>query len=1045
MKRLFVLIAFIALSAFFMYGQEITGEIIGKVTLAEDGSPLPGVTVTLTGQTYGKSDYVTTQEGNYRFWKLPPGNFELRFSLQGFKTIVRSGIRVNVQSTVNVSVAMEPGGIEEEVTVVGQVPLINTRKATIASSYTSDTVMSLPVARRTSEIINLAPGTMSAHPQIAGQGSGVIHGFGVRFQLADFDLDGASFRSTYGASGMPTGVNTLRVEETQVSTSGQDITNTTGGMAVNFVTKRGGNRLSGESYIAMMDKSLQSNKPLPPNMGPKPATGADPNITYLGYPSREGIFRVYDYGAALGGPIIKDHLWFFGSWAVIDSQSRGNSGAIADRYYTPDMYGKISFQWKKTTADVSYAHTDSEAKNVDFSSTIVTPNKLDRANPYNTYTATVTQTLWNKLLLSAKLTYFRGNTATNQANAVWTGKGDVSYDEGRTYNPKDRYYTFNYFKSPPYNTESTGYWQRYGDAQKRPYWVFEGNYFAERFLGGDHEFKFGFDRNYSRFIEEYMAPNQVFVDDLPWSMSTSVTNNAPSVSGLGNYWGRIRTYCDRYGEKRSERWGLYGQDVLTYGRFTANIGMRVDWHAWAWEPVTYHGLAPNDQPIDGWAQWTGPFTVKGGKLKVKHPTFSPRVTLTYDLFGKGKDIVKFMFADYGGMLESGIRISAGFKSGYTRGEFNMPFIDYNNNWIPDWGTNEIFFLNWFGRWPTPTDVQTVAQKTQAEKAALETTYGTGKVPWNAWTYPGNMYVAFSGPPLGNQTVGSVPTDYMGSDFTTEKVREFLLSYEKMVSTDISVQLSFAHKKNYNLTWARPYYGTYASPILLPNNVNIKVGTDPTTGWDIYQKDSSLPLTVGNMYDAYRGTYNYFNGVEFVFTKRFSKGWMVQASGDLQSWKYHQDKSETGMYTLFDYYQDAPYQAYQYRSTEPGQNVTWHFKVAGMVNLPFQLNLSGFLDARQGYPINGKWITSYLGQTLPAKSDKYGQWRMPDFYYINMTLEKAFKFSENVTSTIYITGYNITDVMKTTMINESKVPTTLDQPTQVNRPRVYQIGVRFNFR
>ncbi len=1047
MKRLFFIVAFIAISAFLSYGQEVTGEIIGKVTLAEDGSPLPGVTVVLTGQTYGRSDFVTTQEGNYRFWKLAPGNYDLRFELQGFKSVVRSGIRVNVLSSATINVAMEPGGIEEEVTVVGQVPLINTRKASVASSYTSDQVNSLPVARRTSEIVNMAPGTLSALPQIAGSGSGVIHGFGVRFQVGEFSMDGASFRSTYGASGMPTGVNTVRVEETQVTTSGQDITNVQGGATVNFVTKRGGNKLAGESYIAIMDKSLQSNKKLPPNMGPKPATGADPNVVYLGNTGRAGVYRTYDYGAALGGPILQDHLWFFGSWGVIDSQTKGNSGAIADRYYTPDMYGKVNFQWKKTTLELSYAHTDSQAVNVDFSSAIVTPNKLDRANPYNTYTAAFTQTLGEKLLLSGKLTYFAGKTATHQANFVWTGAGDVAYEAGRTYNPKNRYYTFNYFFSPPYNVHSTGHWQHYGDQQKRPYFVVEANYFGERLLGGDHEFKLGVDRNYSRFIEEYMAPNQVFVDDLPASMSSSVPNNAPGPFGGQYYWGRIRTYADRFGEKRAERTGIYAQDIMSYGRLTINFGMRMDWHAVAWEPVTYHALAPNDDAtiLAGWAQWTGETKVDGGRLTVD-PTFSPRVSMTYDLTGKGKDIVKFMFADYGGMFESGIRISAGFKKGNTRGEFNMPFIDYNNNWVPDWGTNEIFFLNWFGRLPTPTDVQTVAKVTQAETAGLEAKYGVGKVPWDAWTYPGWMYVSFAGNPLGNQATGKDPTDFLADNYTPEKIREFLLSYEKMISSDISAQFLLAYKKNYNLQWARGYTGTFSNRTLLPNDTSIKVGTDPTTGWDIYQRNAALYTTPsGYMYDAYRNTYNDFKGLELIFTKRFSRGWMLQASGDLQNWAYHADKGEVGMSTLFDYYQDAPYQAYQYRSTEPGQNVTWHFKVSGLVALPFGINLSGFLDARQGYPINGNWVTSYLSQTLPKKTDKYGDWRMPNFWYANVTVEKQFKFSENVTSTVYATAYNVTDVMKTQLINEAKVPTTLNQPTNVNMPRVVQIGMRFSFR
>jgi len=1040
MKKVILLFVSIALLTFASYGQEVTGEIVGKVTLAEDGSALPGVTVTLTGQTWGRSDYVTTQEGNYRFWKLPPGNYDLRFELQGFKTVIRSAIRVNVLASVDISVAMETGALEEEITVVGQAPLIDTRKAKVGASYTSDEVLSLPIGRRTSEIINMAPGVMTAHP-----GGGVFHGFGVRHQVGEFSLDGASFRSTYGASGMPTGVNTIRVEETQVTTSGQDITNVQGGATVNLVTKRGGNKLSGESYLALVDQALSSKKKLPANMGPKPATGADPNVVYLGYTGRAGTYRTYDYGAALGGPILQDHLWFFGSWAVVDSQTQSNAGTIADRYYSPDMYGKISFQWNKTTAEFSYAHTDSVAKNVDFSSAIVTVNKLDRANPYNTYTAQVTQTLWNKLLLSGKLTYFSGKTATHQANFKWTGAGDVAYEKGRTYNPKDRYYTYNYFKSPPYNTETTGHWQHYGDAQKRPYWVVEANYFAERFLGGDHEIKIGVDRNYSRFIEEYMAPNQCFVHARPWSMTSSVINNAPSVSGAGNYWGRLQTYCDRYGEKRSERTGIYIQDVLNYGRLTANIGMRVDWHAVAWEPVTYHAFMPNDQDVaPGWSQWTGETTVIGGKLSVD-PTFSPRVSLTYDVTGKGKDIVKFMYADYGGMFESGIRISAGFKTGNTRGEFVMPFIDYNNNWVPDWGTKEIFFLDWFGRWPTPTDVQTVARVTQAEKAKLEAIYGVGKVPWNAWTYPGNEYVSFSGNPLGNQATGKDPTDFLADSYTPEKIREILLSYEKMLSTDFSLQLLLAYKKNYNLQWARGYYGTFQNRTLLPNDTSLKVGTDPTTGWDMYQRDAKYPLPTGYMYDAYKNTYNDFKGIQFIFTKRFSHGWMLQGSADLQDWRYHMDKSETGMSTLFDYYNNAPYQAYQYRSTEPGQNCRWHWKVTGMVALPFGIHLSAFVDCREGYPVNGKWITSYLGQSLPAKGDKYGDWRMPNFWYANLSVEKQFKFSENVTSTVYATAYNFTDNMITTMINEAKVPTTIDQPTAVNNPRSIQLGIRFAFR
>jgi hypothetical protein len=1044
MKNLVLFSVLIALSAFLTYGQEVTGEIIGKVTLAEDGTPLPGVTVTLTGQTYGRSDYITTAEGNYRFWKLPPGNYELRFELQGFKPVVRTGIRVNVLRTVTVDQPMEPGGLEEEVTVVGQVPLIDTRKVSAGGAYTSETVEALPVARRTSEIINLAPGVLSAYGQFGTTGSGTFNGFGVRHQVAEYSLDGASYRSTYGNSGMPTGVNTTRVEETQVTTSGQDITNVQGGATVNFVTKRGGNKLAGESYIALIDNALSSKKKLPPSMGPTPAN-PDPDIDYLGYTSRAGVFRTYDYGASLGGPILKDHLWFFGSWAVVDSQALGYTGDIADRYYAPDMYGKISFQWKKTAAEVSYAHTDYEAKGVDFRPTHITSNKLDRSRPYNTYTASATQTIGSKLLLSGKMTYFSGKRSDGQANIQWTGAGDVSYEDGRTYNPVGRYYTYNNFKSPEWNTETTGQWQHYGEKERRPYWVLEANYFAEGFLGLDQEFKFGVDRNYARFIEEYMLPNQTFSYIYPWWLSTSVEDNAPSPSfGQGNYWGMIRTRCDRYGEKRAERTGVYFQDILQYGRFTANIGMRVDWHAIAWEPVTYHALMPEDDPTitADWAQWTGEMTVQGGRFTVD-PTFSPRLSLTYDLTGKGKDILKFMYADYGGMFEGGIKISAGFKQGYLRGEFYMPYIDYNNNYIPDWGTNEIFFKDWFGHWPTPDELQTVAQVSNAEKPGLEAIYGVGKVPWNAWTYPGYFYCRFEGNPLGNKGSASDPTDFAADSYTPEKIREILLSYEKMISTDFSIQLLLAYKKDYNLQWARGYYGSLSNFTLLPGDPYIKVGTDPTTGWDMYQLDPSLPRATGYMYDAYKNTYNYFKGIEFIFTKRFSHGWMLQGSADFQDWKYHADVNEVGHTTLFDYFQDAAFESKQ-TGQEPRQNVRWHWKVAGLVALPFGINLSGFIDCREGFAYDN-WVTSYLGTRLPAKGDKYGDWRYPTFWYANLTLEKMFKFGENITSTVYLTAYNVTDVMVTTWVNNTKVPTNINQITEVNPPRSIQLGIRFNFR
>ncbi len=1072
MKRLFSIIALIAISAFLTYAQENTGEILGKVTLAEDGSPLPGVTVTLTGAAYGKSAFVTTKEGNYRFTKLAPSNYNLRFELQGFKTVERTNIRVTIGAGVQVYVSMEPGALQEEITVVAQTQMIDTRKAQVGANYTSEMITALPIAMRTSEIINLAPGIMSAHPQIAGQGSGTLHGFGVQNYRGEYNMDGASFRSTYGHGNMPTGVATERLEEAQVTTSGQDITNVQGGPTINFVSKRGGNKLAGDAYIAILDKSLQANNKgfpaymkTPTNKVYKNDQNGNP-VYGLGYTENQGIFRTYDYGISLGGPILTDHLWFFGSWTVIDSWNKNYYGVPADRYYTPDMYGKLNFQWKTVTAEASYTWRTSEAINVPWFAN--SPNNLDRKNPASVYTAQVAATVWQKLLLSGKFTYFSYPTLTQQANFQPTGAGNVTYDQGRTYNPPGRYYTYNYFKSPPYNTEPTGFWQHYGDTQKRPYFVVEGDYFAERFLGGDHEIKFGFDRNYARFIAEYMAPNQMFVGNYPATNYSKDPTNAPAKGPYGNYWSRIWTYNDPVGEKRSERWGIYVQDTMTYGRLALNVGARVDWHSWAWEAVNYHALAPADEPITQWDQWTGVFKVPAGKLKLD-PTFSPRVSLTFDVTGKGKDLIKLQYANYAGALDN-LAFRAGFKSGYNRGEFSVPFIDKNSNMVPDWPTakfpnavNEFHLNDILGHWPTPDDILMMTAVGQAEQKAYAATHGgSTDAPWNYYTYPGWMvYMSFSGNPLGKQATARGATDGLDSSFEPDRVMELTLGYEKQLSTDFSVQLIGAYKREYNFAWWRGYYGTLASHELQPIDMQKLMGTDPTTGWKVWAADPSYKSPNGYVGFTYGSSYyNKFLGGQLIITKRYSHGWMLQATLDAQDWTVHLPEryinpdtgqiNNEGKYprtTLYDYQNGGRLGAGEYFSTEPPQNTRWHFKLSGLVRLPFQIDFSGFIDAREGYLVN-RYVTSFSGQSLPEKGIQYGKYRMPNFWYANFTLDRVFKFSDQVSARIFATAYNAFNVIKETWINTGIVPTRFpieDFPTDVNRARILQLGVRFSFR
>ena len=109
-KLLLFLVALILLSGG-LPAQETTGEIIGRVSL-EDGSPVPGVTVILTGTVGGLRSQVTSAEGRYRFLRLSPGTYDLKYELQGFKTFENKGIDLHVGASLVLDAVMEPGRVD---------------------------------------------------------------------------------------------------------------------------------------------------------------------------------------------------------------------------------------------------------------------------------------------------------------------------------------------------------------------------------------------------------------------------------------------------------------------------------------------------------------------------------------------------------------------------------------------------------------------------------------------------------------------------------------------------------------------------------------------------------------------------------------------------------------------------------------------------------------------------------------------------------------------------------------------------------------------
>ena len=143
-RALVALIIVTALWARSCSAQTPTGKMFGTVT-DEQGVALPGVAVEATSpKLVGKAAAVTDENGVYRIFALTPGLYKVAFALQGFKTVTRDGIIVELEQSVKLNVAMPPGAIEEQVTVIGQSPLIDVKSTVKGMTMTKEVFFPAP-------------------------------------------------------------------------------------------------------------------------------------------------------------------------------------------------------------------------------------------------------------------------------------------------------------------------------------------------------------------------------------------------------------------------------------------------------------------------------------------------------------------------------------------------------------------------------------------------------------------------------------------------------------------------------------------------------------------------------------------------------------------------------------------------------------------------------------------------------------------------------------------------------------------------------------
>lgn len=279
--------------------------IVGAVT-DDSGGALPGVTVQITSPALIERvrTAVTSADGRYQVVDLRPGEYTVTFELPGFQTVRRERLALSTSFTATVNATLPVGRLQEQVVVQGGAQVIDARSSTSERALNQELLEGIPVGRIPNVAVLLAPGAVTARPDVGGSETGQTAGVSIHgSQTRDlvWNTDGLDMTSNTGSGGVSGQYpNQGAYQEIVVLTKALPADVGAGGVSVNMITKDGGNRFRGDLFGTFTDKNLQSNN-----------VSAAQRERGLTAPSANNVF--YDLNASIGGPIDPDRLWFFGS------------------------------------------------------------------------------------------------------------------------------------------------------------------------------------------------------------------------------------------------------------------------------------------------------------------------------------------------------------------------------------------------------------------------------------------------------------------------------------------------------------------------------------------------------------------------------------------------------------------------------------------------------------------------------------------------------------------------------------------------------------
>jgi hypothetical protein len=582
--------------------------ITGAVTDAT-GAVIPGVTVEARSPALieGSRSVVTDASGVYRIVDLRPGTYKVTFTLAGFSTYVRDGVILETDFTATINAQLRVGTVEESVTVSGASPVVDVQNTQSRTVLSNTQIEELPTGRSFQTLAATVPALQpsgSGRFDVGGASQmwqGTVSAYGSLANDTALQVDGMSVMTLLN-TGSISGVyhNQGAYQEMSYQVVAGSAESQTGGVLINMIPREGGNRFSFEGIALYTNNDLQSAN----NQG-----------TGLINPS--SLYNLYDLNGTVGGPVLRDKLWFlfstrqWGGKNYIANQTLADGSRAIDlsqqHAYTTRLTAQINSKNKLTAMyDLLPKYRQyfgSETGTLAPSGAPIEGHGQGAPQVGYDYQAKWTGTLTSRLLIEAGFSQnFLGFDIVPQPGGALPGPASQFGDISKT--------DLGIATKGAYNAPSSYY-----------YYPFVAKYVVASvsYVTGSHAIKVGFQDKFGR-IRQTLTNNgnmvQVYNNGVP--LQVRVYNTPVSTDASLN--GDI---------------GAYVQDSWRVRRLTLNPGLR-------WEQLREEVNAQSAPA----GRFVGPRSFDAIENLPNFKNFASRVGAAFDLFGNGNTGIKGSIGRY---------------------------------------------------------------------------------------------------------------------------------------------------------------------------------------------------------------------------------------------------------------------------------------------------------------------------------------------------------------------------------------------------------------